>query len=65
MAQIITFGTLAARAVCKDVGRVMGVPLSRDDKMTKLIPGAPGMTLDKALAQAPELSELYQTMTRR
>jgi DNA polymerase-3 subunit alpha len=39
VAQIITFGTLAAKAVCKDVGRVMGVPLAETDKLTKLIPG--------------------------
>ena len=60
VAQIITFGTLAARAVCKDVGRVMGVPLAVTDKITKLIPGAVGMNLDKALAQVPELAELYR-----
>jgi DNA polymerase-3 subunit alpha len=59
VAQIITFGTLAAKAVCKDVGRVMGVPLADTDKLTKLIPGVPGMTLDKALKQVPELAELY------
>jgi DNA polymerase III subunit alpha len=61
VAQIITFGTLAARAVCKDVGRVMGVPLAVTDKLTKLIPGSVGMTLDKALSQVPELSDLYNT----
>jgi DNA polymerase-3 subunit alpha len=60
VAQIITFGTLAARAVCKDVGRVMGVPLQVTDKITKIIPGTPGMTLDKALAQVPELAEMYK-----
>ncbi|MGD0138799.1 MAG: DNA polymerase III subunit alpha [Tepidisphaeraceae bacterium] len=60
VAQIITFGTLAARAVCKDVGRVMGVPLALTDKMTKLIPGAVGMTLDRALEQVPELKDLYR-----
>jgi DNA polymerase-3 subunit alpha len=59
VAQIITFGTLAAKAVCKDVGRVMGVPLAETDKLTKLIPGVPGMTLDKALKQVPELADLY------
>ncbi len=59
VAQIITFGTLAAKAACKDVGRVLGVPLSEVDKVTKLIPGSPGMTLDKALSQVPELKELY------
>ncbi len=61
VAQIITFGTLAAKAACKDVGRVLGVPLSEIDKLTKLIPGTPGMTLDKAMKQNPELAELYQS----
>lgn len=60
VAQIITFGTLAARAACKDVGRVLGVPLAEIDKLTKLIPGTPGMTLDKALSASPELNELYK-----
>jgi DNA polymerase-3 subunit alpha len=60
VAQIITFGTLAARAACKDVGRVLGVPLAEIDKLTKLIPGTPGMTLDKALGASPELKELYK-----
>ncbi len=59
VAQIITFGTLAARAACKDVGRVLGVPLAVTDKITKLIPGTPGMTLDKALSQSPDLAKLY------
>jgi DNA polymerase III subunit alpha len=59
VAQIITFGHLAAKAVCKDVGRVLGVPLSLTDKLTKLIPGSVGMTLDKALKQVPDLSALY------
>ncbi len=59
VAQIITFGTLAARAVCKDVGRVLGVPLALTDKITKLIAAAPGMNLDKALAQSPDLARLY------
>ena len=61
VAQIITFGTLAAKAACKDVGRVLGVPLAEVDKLTKLIPGNPGMTLDKALSQSPELSDLYKS----
>ncbi len=59
VAQIITFGTLAAKAACKDVGRVLGVPLAEIDKLTKLIPAAVNMTLDKALAQSPELAALY------
>jgi DNA polymerase-3 subunit alpha len=61
VAQIITFGTLAAKAACKDVGRVLGVPLAEIDKLTKLIPGTPGMTLKKALDQNPELADLYQS----
>jgi DNA polymerase-3 subunit alpha len=61
VAQIITFGTLAAKAACKDVGRVLGVPLPEIDKLTKLIPAAPGTTLTKALSGVPELSELYKT----
>jgi DNA polymerase III subunit alpha len=61
VAQIITFGTLAARAVCKDVGRVMGVPLAVTDRITKLIPAAVGMNLDKALSQSPELAALMQS----
>jgi DNA polymerase-3 subunit alpha len=60
VAQIITFGTLAARAVCKDVGRVLGFPLAVTDKITKLIAGTPGMNLNKALAQSPDLAELYK-----
>src|SRR5207248_4463410 len=60
VAQIITFGTLAAKAACKDVGRVMGVPLAEIDKLTKLIPNAVGMTLKKALDQVPDLAALYQ-----
>ncbi len=60
VAQIITFGTLAAKAACKDVGRVMGVPLADVDKLTKLIPGTPGMTLDKAMKLSPEMAELYR-----
>ncbi len=60
VAQIITFGTLAAKAACKDVGRVLGVPLAEVDKLTKLIPGVPGMTLEKAMKQVPELADLYR-----
>src|SRR5688500_12127890 len=59
VAQIITFGTLAAKAACTDVGRVLGVPLAEIDKLTKLIPGVPGMTLDKAMKQVPDLVEMY------
>jgi len=60
VAQIITFGTLAAKAACKDVGRVLGVPLAEIDKLTKLIPTTVGMNLEKAMKQVPELAEMYQ-----
>jgi DNA polymerase-3 subunit alpha len=61
VAQIITFGTMAAKAACKDVGRVLGVPLPDIDRLTKLIPGNPGMTLQKALDSQPELNDLYNS----
>lgn len=61
VAQIVTFGTLAAKAACKDVGRVMGVALPEIDALTKLIPGTPGMTLDKAIAQVPDLKQMIES----
>lgn len=57
--QIITFGTMAARAVVRDVGRVMAVPYSEVDKIAKMIPLAVKMTLEQALHQNPDLKELY------
>ena len=53
--QIITFGKMNARGVIRDVGRVMGYPYSDVDKIAKLIPEGPKMTLDKALKQSSEL----------
>jgi DNA polymerase-3 subunit alpha len=58
VAQIITFGTMAARAVVRDVGRVLGLTFQEVDRIAKLIPGELKMTLEKALAQVPELREL-------
>lgn len=55
VAQICTFGTLAARAAVKDVGRTMGVPFSQMNELAKLIPERPGTTLEEALEQSPEL----------
>ena len=63
VAQIITFGTLAAKAACKDVARALGVPLHEVDRITKLIPDTPGITLDKALSQNPELEDHYRKDT--
>src|SRR5690606_5357597 len=61
VAQIITFGTLKARAVIRDVGRVHQIPLPEVDKIAKLVPESLGMTLDKALEEEPELKKLYDT----
>ncbi len=60
VAQIITFGTMKARAVIRDVCRVKNVPLREADRLAKLIPDSLGMTLDKALKQEPELKNAYQ-----
>jgi DNA polymerase-3 subunit alpha len=55
VAQIITFGTLQARAVLRDVGRVMGMPFGDVDRIAKLIPETLGIKIDEALEQSPEL----------
>ena len=60
VAQIITFGTMAARAVIRDVGRVMNIPYADVDRIAKLIPVDPNMTLTLALEQEPELRNLYK-----
>jgi DNA polymerase III subunit alpha len=59
VSQIITYGTLAAKAVVRDVGRVLGHNYGYVDKIAKLIPFEIGITLDKALAQEEELRRLY------
>ncbi|MFA4992201.1 MAG: DNA polymerase III subunit alpha [Candidatus Omnitrophota bacterium] len=64
VAQIITFGTMAARAVIRDVGRVMNVPYADVDKIAKLVPVDPNMTLNIALEQEPELRNLYNNDKR-
>ena len=58
VAQIITFGTLAAKAAIKDVGRAMDIPLSTVNQVNKLIPNAPGTTLASALEGSKELRAL-------
>ena len=58
--QIVTFGTLAAKGVVRDVGRVLDLPYARCDAIAKMIPGDLGMTLEKALKQSPDLRETYQ-----
>ncbi len=60
VAQIITFGTMKARAVVRDVARVMDIPYADADRVAKAVPAALDMTLDKALEQNPALKELEQ-----
>ena len=59
--QIVTFGTLAAKGVVRDVARVMDLPYSRGDQIAKLIPNELNITLDKALTMNPELKNLYDS----
>ena len=60
VSQIITYGTMAAKAVVRDVGRVLGHPYGFVDRIAKLIPFELGITLDDALAKEPELKRLYK-----
>ncbi len=64
VAQIITFGTMAARAVIRDVGRVLEIPYADVDRVAKLIPATLNITLDEALAQEPRLREVAQADPR-
>ena len=61
VSQIITFGTMAAKAVVRDVARVQGKPYGLADKLSKLIPFEPGMTLQKALEDEPQLGEFIDS----
>ena len=62
VAQIVTFGTMAARAAVRDAGRALGVPLPDVDKIAKLIPSGPaGLSIGAALEQIPELKAIYAT----
>ena len=61
VSQIITFGTMAAKAVIRDVGRVLGHPYGFVDRISKMIPPDPGMTLDKAFEAEPQLQVAYDS----
>ena len=61
VAQIVTFGTLAARGVIRDVGRVMDLPYSLCDQVSKMVPAELNITLDLALKKNPDLKALYDT----
>ena len=60
VAQIITFNRMAARAVIRDVGRALDMPLPEVDRIAKLIPSVPGMTLEKAINAVPELKKIVE-----
>ncbi len=60
VAQIITFGTMKARAVIRDLCRVLGVPLAEADRLAKLVPFSLDMTIDKALQAEPRLKQAYE-----
>ncbi len=59
VAQIITFGTLGARAALRDVGRALGMPYGEVDRVARLVPFAPGMTLSRAMDENSELKTIY------
>ena len=61
VAQIVTFGTMAARLVIRDVGRVLDMPYGDVDKVAKMIPAELGITIELALTKNPELKDLYQS----
>jgi DNA polymerase-3 subunit alpha len=59
VAQIITFGTMAAKAAIKDTGRVLDMPYNEVDRIAKMIPGTPGITIDKAMADVAAFQDAY------
>ena len=61
VAQIITFGTMAAKAAIRDVGRAMDMPYAEVDKIAKLVPNTPKITIEAAMKQEPQLKDLYET----
>ncbi|MEJ7839691.1 MAG: DNA polymerase III subunit alpha, partial [Thermomicrobiales bacterium] len=64
VAQIVTFGTLKAKASVRDVGRALGLTFGETDRVARLIPTDPKMTIDIAMAQVSELSQLYENDTQ-
>ncbi len=64
VAQIITFGTMAAKAAIKDVGRAMDIPYADVDRIAKMVPTTLNITLDEALEESPQLSEAYEKDTQ-
>ena len=64
VAQIVTFGTMAARAAIRDVGRVMNIPYNDVDAVAKLVPATPHITLDDALKLSKQLKDQYDSHPR-
>jgi DNA polymerase III subunit alpha len=64
VAQIITFGTMKSKAAVRDVGRALGLPYAEVDKIAKLIPNTLDITIEQAMADEPQLRELYETDPR-
>ena len=60
VSQIVTFGTMAARAVIKDVGRVLDLPYAMVDNIAKMVPREIGITIDKAINENPDLRNEYE-----
>jgi len=60
VAQIITFGTLGAKAAIRDVGRALDIPLGEVDRVARLVPGGPGVKLDGAMEQVAELRQMHE-----
>ena len=61
VAQIITFGTMAAKAAIKDVGRAMDIPYSDVDRIAKMVPNQLNITLEEAIRESPPLAQVYET----
>lgn len=61
VAQIVTFGTMKARAAIRDVGRALGLPYGEVDRIAKMVPSVLGITLDQALATSPDLAQAYRS----
>jgi DNA polymerase-3 subunit alpha len=60
VAQIVTFGTMKARAAIRDVGRALGLPYGEVDRIAKMVPAVLGITLEQALATSPDLAQAYR-----
>ena len=65
VSQVITFGTMGAKAVIRDVGRVLGMPYDEVDRIAKLVPVGPKITLDQAIDRTPELKQMSEATVEK